>query len=98
MHLYIDMEARDCSGGGGVLVGEPTWRKLIRRGLSSDFDPYYAFTVVWEAGQGNDDSTLGTRQFSAAPLSPCWSSRCCLGLRLQGLQPGIWTKPKQTLC
>ncbi len=43
---------------------------LIRHGPPSDFGPYHATAVVWEVGQGNDDSTLGTRRFAEAPLSP----------------------------
>ncbi len=38
---------------------------LIWHGPPSDFGPYHAIAVVWEAGQGNDDSTLDTRRFAA---------------------------------
>ena len=86
------------NGYCGIGGEGPTGGMLIRHGPPSDFGPYHAIAVVWEAGQGNDDSTLGTRRFAAAPLFPCWSSRGRLGLRLHGLQLGIWTIPKRTLC
>ncbi len=57
-------------GGGGLGGGWTNRGMLIRHGPPSDFGPYHAIAVVWEAGQGNDDLTLDTRRFAAAPLSP----------------------------